>query len=80
MLAREEAKTVIETDLMSVNDFSKKYPAFTKGALRAYIFNAETNGFKNVIRRIGARVFIKERAFFNWVEQINGFEGIQEGV
>jgi hypothetical protein len=70
----------VETDLLSVNDFAKKYPTFTKGTLRAYIFNADSNGFKEVIRRIGARVYIKENAFFNWVERLNGFDAIGEGI
>ena len=72
--------TNIETDLLSVNDFAEKYPTFTKGTLRAYIFNADSNGFREVIRRIGARVYIKENAFFNWVERLNGFDSIGEGV
>jgi hypothetical protein len=70
----------VETDLLSVNDFAKKYPTFTKGTLRAYIFNADSNGFREVIRRIGARVYIKENAFFNWVDRLNGFDAIGEGV
>lgn len=72
--------TNVETDLLSVNDFAEKYPTFTKGTLRAYIFNADSNGFREVIRRIGARVYIKENAFFNWVERLNGFDAIGEGV
>lgn len=70
----------METDLISVNDFADKYPTFTKGTLRAYIFNADKNGFKEVIRRIGSRVYIKENAFFQWVEEINGFNIAGEGV
>ena len=70
----------MENDLISVNDFSEKYPTFTKGALRAYIFNADKNGFKDVIRRIGSRVFIKESNFMKWVEKINGNNIIGEGV
>lgn len=62
-----------KSDLISVNEFSEKYPTFTKGTLRAYIFNAEKNGFKEVIRRIGSRVYIKENLFFEWVEKINGY-------
>lgn len=70
----------ITTDLISVNEFSEKYPTFTKGALRAYIFNAQSNGFNEVIRRIGSRVFIKEKNFFNWVEKINGIQELKEGA
>ena len=68
----------IETDLISVNDFADKYPTFTKGTLRAYIFNAEKNGFNEVIRRIGSRVYIKENSFFQWIEKINGFTTVNE--
>ena len=70
----------MENDLISVNDFSDKYPTFTRGTLRAYIFNADKNGFNEVIRRIGGRVFIKENTFMKWVEKINGNNIISEGV
>lgn len=71
---------MIENDLISVNDFADKYPTFTKGTLRAYIFNADKNGFREVIRRIGSRVYIKENSFFQWVDKINGFNVVGEEV
>lgn len=46
------------------------YPSI--GGLRALIFNAATNGFDKVIRRVGGRVLIKESAFFEWVDESNG--------
>lgn len=70
----------MENDLISVNDFSDKYPTFSRATLRAYIFNADKNGFKDVIRRIGGRVYLKENSFFSWVERINGFDVAGEGV
>jgi hypothetical protein len=39
------------------------------GGLRHLIFNAHRNGFGAAIRRVGRRVLIDERAFFQWVEQ-----------
>lgn len=69
--------TVIN-DLISVNDFSDKYPTFTRGTLRAYIFNAKKNGFNEVIRRIGSRVYIKEHLFFEWIEKINNEMNIKK--
>ena len=80
MLAIGVKKMEISTDLISVNEFSEKYPTFTKGALRSYIFNAKQNGFSEVIRRIGSRVFIKEKNFFEWVERINGIQDLKEGA
>jgi len=41
------------------------------GGLRAIIFNAETNGFNKVIRRINRRVFIDVEAFYTWVNEQN---------
>lgn len=45
------------------------------GGLRHLIFHAKTNGFDQVIRRIGRRILIDETAFFRWVEQNNGKGG-----
>lgn len=42
------------------------------GGLRHLIFNAKTNGFDKVIRRVGRRILIDETAFFKWVEEQNG--------
>ncbi len=41
------------------------------GGLRHLIFNAEKNGFKKCIRRIGRRILIDEESFFKWVEEQN---------
>lgn len=43
----------------------------TEAALRFYIFNAEFNGFDNVVKRVGRRILIDEEAFFLWVEKRN---------
>ncbi len=61
----------METILLTVNQFSEKHPAFTNGSLRALIFNEKQNGFSKCIRRIGGRVLINEKDFFEWVEEIN---------
>lgn len=39
------------------------------GGLRHLIFNAQSNGFDQVIRRVGRRVLIDEQAFFAWVDR-----------
>ena len=61
--------------LTTVKQFSERHPAFSVGGIRWLIFNAETNGFNKVIRRIGRRVLIDEAAFFNWVEENNSQKG-----
>ncbi len=45
------------------------------GGLRHLIFHAKTNGFDQVIRRVGRRILIDEAAFFRWVEQNNSKGG-----
>lgn len=63
-----------KNELFTVKQFAQMHKAFTEGCLRALIFNAEANGFKDVIRRIGGRVLIREDLFFDWVEKQNGLE------
>lgn len=57
----------------TVNQFSDKHPAFTKGGLRALIFNENSNGLANAgaVVRIGRKVLIDESKFFAWVESQN---------
>jgi hypothetical protein len=60
--------------LLTVRQFSKRYPAFTEGSLRWLIFNAkeprsiEGNGLNVALVRIGRRVLIDEDRFFEWIE------------
>lgn len=61
--------------LTPVKQFSQRYPAFTEAAMRAIIFNAADrpstagtipgNGFAPAIVRLGRRVLIDEKKFFD---------------
>jgi hypothetical protein len=44
----------------------------TQAGLRYYIFHASSNNFNSVIKRIGRRVLLDEKAFFEWIEQNGG--------
>lgn len=59
------------TRLLTVNQFVEAHPFTTHGGLRHIIFNAETNGFKKVIKRMGRKVLIDEKIFFQWVNEQN---------
>lgn len=67
--------SIKSNNLIPVTKWNLYHDYPTIGALRALIFNADKNGFNKVIRRIGGRVLIKEDAFFEWVEEQNGFGG-----
>lgn len=41
------------------------------GGLRYLIFNAKSNGFNHVVKRVGRKVLIDEQAFFEWVASKN---------
>jgi len=41
------------------------------GGLRHLIFNAEKNGFKKVIVRVGRRVLLSEKKFLEFIEEKN---------
>lgn len=50
------------------------YPS--AAGLRWLIFHEKTNGFNKVVRRIGRRVLISEKDYFEWVEAINNKNGV----
>ena len=64
--------------LTPVKPFSHRYPAFTEAAMRAIIFNADDrastagtipgNGFAPAIVRLGRRVLIDEKKFFDIIK------------
>ena len=58
----------------TVQQFTKKHPAFAVGGLRSLIFNEHTNGLakSGAIIRIGRKVLINQDKFFGWVEAQNG--------
>ena len=59
--------------LRSVHQLCAEYPhLFTKGSLRWLIFNADINGFKPCIIRIGRRVFIDLDALQQWLAEHRG--------
>ena len=69
-------------NLLTIKLFAEKYPAFPQGTLRAYVFyadhpqaektyapNKNMQEFKKqVLRRVGGKVLLKENAFFEWIE------------
>ena len=59
--------------LSTVNQFTEKHQAFTKGGIRALIFNENSNGLAKAgaVVRIGRKVLIDESKFFAWVESQN---------
>ena len=58
-------------NLLTVKQFSQKYPAFPEGGMRFRIFNADQNGFDQCLARVGSKVLIDEVAFFKWVDEQN---------
>jgi len=65
----EKSKT-----LLSIEQLSQRHPAFSPSAIRHLIFDAKTNGFDQVIFRVGRKVVLEESAFVNWVLQKNEVE------
>jgi len=69
MIDKKEKVLLQNNNLFTVNDWPHSYPP--QGTLRYLIFHSETNGFKKVIKRIGRRILLDEKAFFQWVEEQN---------
>ena len=65
--------------LLTVRQFSEKHQAFPQGSLRSLTFHArarksskgriEGNGLDAALIRIGRKVLIDERKFFEWVQK-----------
>jgi len=55
--------------LIPVSRWADFHPWPPIGGLRHLIFNAHSNGFDAVVRRIGRRVLIDEAAFFAWADR-----------
>lgn len=53
--------------LATVRQLADLYPAFSRSSIRYLIFNEKTNGFSNVIRRIGRKVLLDLDAFESWI-------------
>ena len=60
------------TRFIPVPEWSKFHEWPPEGGLRHLIFNAKSNGFDAVVRRVGRRVLIDEQAFFDWVSEQGG--------
>lgn len=65
------------TRLIPCMDWPKYHPWPPVGGLRHLIFFAKTNGFESVIRRVGRRVLIDEKKFFEFVKKKNEKNGGQ---
>lgn len=58
-----------ETRLIPLTQWPEYHPHPPIGGLRHLVFFASENGFDRVIKRVGRRVLIDEKAYFEWVEQ-----------
>ena len=56
---------------LTVRQFAYKYPAFSESSLRWLIFNQETNGFAAAFVKLGRRILINEKRFFQVVDGKN---------
>jgi len=57
--------------LIPVTKWSEHHDWPPIGGLRHLIFNAQTNGFAPAFKRVGRRVLIDEKAFFECVDRQN---------
>lgn len=49
-------------------DELKPTGGFTQASLRWLIFNAESNGFDQVLVRLGRKIYIDRERFAQWIE------------
>lgn len=57
------------SQISTVDQFAKKYPAFSRASLRWMLFNREQNGLHKAVVQIGRRILIDEAAFVAWLHE-----------
>ena len=57
------------TRLIPVTRWNDSHDWPPQGGLRHLIFHEHENGFHKCVRRVGRRVLIDEKAFFEWVAE-----------
>lgn len=65
----DSAKGQTDDEYVTVAQLSQRYPAFTQGSIRWLIFNANSNGFSKVIRRIGRKVVLSLSAWKAFLDE-----------
>lgn len=56
------------TRYIPISKWSIYHPWPTANGLRKLIFDRKSNGFEKVIVKVGKRILIDERAFFEWMK------------
>jgi hypothetical protein len=61
----------INTRLIPLSKWNDHHDYPTVSALRHLVFFEEQNNFSKVLRRLGKRIYIDEKSFFEWVDAQN---------
>ena len=64
-----------DTRLIPLTDWSKYHPWPPLGGLRHMVFHGEKTGFSRVTVRVGRRILIDEKKFFEFVNEMNAKTG-----
>lgn len=61
----------LNTRLIPLSKWNDYHDYPTVPALRHLVFFEEQNNFSKVLRRLGKRIYIDEKSFFEWVDEQN---------
>lgn len=70
-IQEERQFTPDKENLLSIKDFCKKNTFITNGAIRMYIHENRNNFNEKVVVRIGKKILLKEKCFFEWMNENN---------
>lgn len=63
-----ETSKPIQNRMIPLSKWNQYHDWPSIAGLRAYAFMRDANGFNQVIRKVGRRLLICEKSFFEWVE------------
>lgn len=58
---------MMESPLLTVQQFVIKHPAFRMGGVNKWIFKRRENGLHKAILQIGRKTLIDEKLFLEWI-------------
>ncbi len=61
----------METRLIPVTKWQEYHPWPPEGGLRHLIFNSKKNGFKKAFKKVGNRMLVDEKIFFECIDKLN---------
>jgi len=56
---------------LTIKQFATKFASFSESTLRNLLFKKTDPGFNKCIKRLGGKIYIDTKTFFEWIDSQN---------